>query len=297
MLYLGIVIGVLAALLIIWGAIRWRRGKATRKGREGERIVAKELSRLKKSENIVLNDLLLPTPNDKTAQIDHLLVSTHGIFVIETKSLAGRIVGYEHAQYWQQHLSQQSRQIYNPLLQNQRHVRVVRKILPDISENDFVSMIVFTEAWRLDIKADDIIEPRKFRSDRRIRRTFIPEERRRKHWWNFFGKEVRLDETQIITHLDGMCREIKRREKIIAPSALPEIARHLLQLNTQSRENQRNHTEYAKETSESIRRDIRKGICPRCGGKLVVKKVKNSEFVGCSNYPDCRFTCSIDQLH
>lgn len=296
MLYIGIILGVALALLVIWSVVRWRRGRALRKGREGERIVAKELSRLKKSENIVLNDLLLPTLNEKTAQIDHLLISTHGIFVIETKSLAGRIVGYEHAQYWQQHLSQQSRSIYNPLLQNQRHVRVVRKILPDIAEEDFVSMIVFTEAWRLDIKADDIIEPRKFRSDRRVQRTFIPEERRKKHWWSF-RKEVRLDETQIITRLDGMCREIKRREKIIAPSALPEIAKHLLALNTQSCENQRQHTEYARETSASIRRDIQKGICPRCGGKLIVKKGKQNEFVGCSNYPECRFTCSIDQLH
>lgn len=296
MLYIGIILGVAITLLIVRVIIRWRRGRGAHKGREGERIVAKELSRLKKSENIVLNDLLLPTPNDKTAQIDHLLISTHGIFVIETKSLSGRIVGYEHAQYWQQHLSQQSRSIYNPLLQNQRHVRVVRKILPDIAEEDFVSMVVFTEAWRLDIKADDIVEPRKFRSDRHIRRTFIPTERRKKHWWSF-GKEVRLDENQIVTPLDGMCREIKRREKIIASSALPEIAHHLLQLNTQSRENQRQHTEYAHETSAGIRRDIQQGICPRCGGRLIVKKGKKSEFVGCSNYPDCRFTCSIDQLH
>ena len=30
-------------------------------------------------------------------------------------------------------------------------------------------------------------------------------------------------------------------------------------------------------------------ICPKCGGKLVKRKGKYGEFIGCSNYPKCRF--------
>lgn len=33
--------------------------------------------------------------------------------------------------------------------------------------------------------------------------------------------------------------------------------------------------------------------CPKCGGKLVVRKGKYGEFVGCSNYPNCKFTKEI----
>jgi DNA topoisomerase-1 len=29
------------------------------------------------------------------------------------------------------------------------------------------------------------------------------------------------------------------------------------------------------------------GDCPKCGGKLVLRKSKHGRFVGCSNYPDC----------
>lgn len=36
--------------------------------------------------------------------------------------------------------------------------------------------------------------------------------------------------------------------------------------------------------------DIENGICPRCHSKLVVRHGKNGDFVGCSNYPKCRFT-------
>ena len=39
--------------------------------------------------------------------------------------------------------------------------------------------------------------------------------------------------------------------------------------------------------------EISYNICPRCGGKLVLRKGKNGNFYGCSNYPKCRFTKNI----
>lgn len=38
--------------------------------------------------------------------------------------------------------------------------------------------------------------------------------------------------------------------------------------------------------------DIDDGICPRCGGKLVVREGKYGTFTGCSNYPKCTFKIS-----
>lgn len=35
------------------------------------------------------------------------------------------------------------------------------------------------------------------------------------------------------------------------------------------------------------------GICPRCGGTLVLRKGKYGEFWGCSNYPKCKFIKKI----
>jgi len=34
-------------------------------------------------------------------------------------------------------------------------------------------------------------------------------------------------------------------------------------------------------------------VCPTCGGKLVMRKGKFGEFIGCSNYPKCQFTQKI----
>lgn len=35
-------------------------------------------------------------------------------------------------------------------------------------------------------------------------------------------------------------------------------------------------------------------ICPKCGGKLVKRKGKYGEFIGCSNFPNCDYTKNID---
>ena len=36
-------------------------------------------------------------------------------------------------------------------------------------------------------------------------------------------------------------------------------------------------------------RNVEHGICPRCGGNLVLRNGKYGEFFGCSNYPKCKF--------
>ncbi|MDE6632290.1 MAG: NERD domain-containing protein [Muribaculaceae bacterium] len=288
--------GLLLAALSVWAVACWRRGKAIRSGKRGERIVAKELAKLKKKEYIIINDLLLPTSNGRTSQIDHMVISTRGIFVIETKNHAGRISGGEHAQYWQQHLSSQTKTLYNPLLQNRSHLRAVRRLLPKLDAELFSTMVVFTEAWRLDIKAEDIIKERRFLPDRHIKRTLIPEERQKKRWWRPW-KEVVLDEHKVVMRIDGLLNEIKRRRRIIDRDSLHDIAEKLLASNVTDSSVRREHTEYAKRTSKDVSADISKGKCPRCGGRLIVRKSEKGEFVGCANYPKCRFTCSIDRLH
>lgn len=295
-LIIGFICGLALASMVVAIVIWWRQGKARRSGKRGEKIVAKQLSQLKKKDYIVLNDLLLPTAKGRTSQIDHVVVSTRGIFVIETKNHAGRIAGAEHAQYWQQHLSSQSRGFYNPILQNQSHLRAIRRHLPKLDAHLFSTMVVFTEAWRLDIKADEIITERTFLPDKHTSRTLIPSERKKKRWWRP-GKEVVLDEHKMVTRIDGMVEEIKRRPRILSRESIRDIAEKLNSINVTDSTLRRQHTEYAKKTSKDVSADISKGKCPRCGGQLVVRKSERGEFAGCSNYPKCRFTCAIDRLH
>ena len=296
-LIIGFVCGLAIAGLVIYTLSLWKRGKARRSGKRGEKMVAKELGRLKKKDYIVINDMMLPAANGRTSQIDHVVVSTRGIFVIETKNHAGRISGGEHAQYWHQNLSSQSRTFYNPLLQNRSHLRAIRRILPKMNGDVFSTMVVFTQAWRLDIYADDIIIERNLLPDKHIKRTLIPEMQVKKRWWKPWCRPVVLDEHKIVTRIDAMLYEIRRRPRIIDRESLRDLADKLTAANITDRSARREHTEYARRTTKDVSEDISKGKCPRCGGQLTVRKSDKGEFVGCSNFPRCRFTCSIDRLH
>ena len=46
---------------------------------------------------------------------------------------------------------------------------------------------------------------------------------------------------------------------------------------------------------QNMQQKIYDGVCPRCGGKLILRNGKNGEFYGCSNYPRCRFTMNINE--
>lgn len=99
----------------------------------------------------VLRDVTLPDPNGGYAQIDHILVSQGGIFVIETKQWAGRIDASPRAAQWLQWFPDgQVRHYQNPLHQNIRHLRVVRyalaRVLPAhlLVQEVVQGLVVFT---------------------------------------------------------------------------------------------------------------------------------------------------------
>ncbi len=67
------------------------------KGKFGEFVVAIHVKLyLKNPEYILLNNLTLPDGQGSTTQIDHVLLSPYGLFVIETKNYKGWIFGGEY---------------------------------------------------------------------------------------------------------------------------------------------------------------------------------------------------------
>lgn len=89
------VIAVTVFVLLIW----LRLTRAKRVGKFGEANIKLRLSGLPEAEYTVFNDILIPNASDTgTTQIDHVVVSPYGIFVIETKNYQGWIYGSEHAE-------------------------------------------------------------------------------------------------------------------------------------------------------------------------------------------------------
>ncbi|MBR6410316.1 MAG: NERD domain-containing protein [Clostridia bacterium] len=56
-------------------------------------------------------------------------------------------------------------------------------------------------------------------------------------------------------------------------------------LNSASKITNEEHVQNIRRTQD----ELKEGICPRCGGKLVERNGRYGKFFGCSNYPNCRF--------
>ena len=68
-------------------------------GKAGEHWVKKELNKLDKNKYHILNDVMIEE-NNTTHQIDHIVVSKYGIFVIETKQYNNYIKGNIYSKNW-----------------------------------------------------------------------------------------------------------------------------------------------------------------------------------------------------
>ena len=113
-----------------------------RVGSRGERWVAETLaSRLPQGYHVI-NNIYLPLPNGGTTQIDHVVVSRYGIFVIETKTYSGWIFGDEKSPQWMQTIYRKRSRFQNPIRQNYRHVCALSDCLC-IPKNIFKDMVVF----------------------------------------------------------------------------------------------------------------------------------------------------------
>jgi len=88
-----------------------------------------------------LHDVTLPT-HDGTTQIDHILVSPYGIFVLETKNLRGWIYGRPQDATWTQKIYRKSYRFQNPLRQNYKHVKTLEELLK-LPPTHFHSCVVF----------------------------------------------------------------------------------------------------------------------------------------------------------
>lgn len=76
-----------------------------------------------------VNNVTIPTANG-TTQIDHVIVSRYGIFVVETKNMMGWIFGDENQAEWTQSLPGGRKfRFQNPLRQNYRHTRALAEFL------------------------------------------------------------------------------------------------------------------------------------------------------------------------
>lgn len=89
----------------------------------------------------LIKNVTLPT-DDGTTQIDHIMVSVYGVFVVETKNLRGWIFGSPNQKTWTQKIYKHSNKFQNPLHQNYKHTKTIQSLLA-LEDSQLHSVIVF----------------------------------------------------------------------------------------------------------------------------------------------------------
>lgn len=234
---------VIVILLVVWKV--WL-SKPENNGKAGEKRVARKLDWLPK-EYMTLNDILLPTSYG-TTQIDHIVVSPYGIFVIETKNYKGWIFGHQDSEEWKQSLlgkitiwgwSSEQHKFRNPIRQNLAHFRAVRAILKDVGDFTIIPIVVFADSADLNITVPN--------------HTVI-------NWYNL-RSTIKAYSTPCISQ-DNLKRIV---EKLTAANITAEGSRE-------------RHISKVQKIQQDRELAIANRRCPKCGGNLVQRQGKFGSF-------------------
>ena len=240
----------LLLFLFIGGLVFLHLNQANIRGRRGERRISSRLFSLP-SEYHVFNDVYIEAQG-RSVQIDHIVVSRYGIFVIETKNYTGWIYGNDKSEFWIKNMYGNKYRFRNPLKQNYSHVKSLQALL-GVPESKFIPIIVFLNGATLKCDTTGIVI-----YSHQLRRTILD------HSVPLFSDA-----------------EVEKLITLLSSSRIVEKKRRS------------NHVHRIKGDINEREALIASGICPKCKGKLVVRRSKYGEFLGCSNYPQCNFKSSL----
>lgn len=208
-----------------------------------------------------LNNVTIPTANG-TTQIDHVIVSRYGIFVIEAKNMNGWIFGDEKSAQWMQSFSGGKFKFQNPLRQNYKHTKCLSEFL-GIEHNKFHSVVMF---WGEST----------FKTD-------MPENVLDKGYSSYIKNK-----TAVYFSDDEVGYIVEAIQTGRLPRAWSTHRQHVSSLN--GRHSKPITTEWGSESG--------KQTCPKCGSEMLKRSAKSGtnvgkEFLGCTQFPRCRGIVSI----
>lgn len=123
-----------------------RRRRAVRNGKRGESKVKRSLVKYcnKRSGAHLMHNVTLCLRDGSTTQIDHILITTQGIFVLETKHYSGWIFANPTSKVWTNVIFKAKYRFQNPIFQNYRHVKAVQNLITFIKPQHVHNIVVFS---------------------------------------------------------------------------------------------------------------------------------------------------------
>ncbi|GFZ32256.1 hypothetical protein CSC2_27820 [Clostridium zeae] len=119
----------------------------------GEKSVEVYLASLDKNKYEIINHITISLGEEIT-QVDHIVVSNFGVFVIQSENYKGKIIGEEFDETWQQRLHIKREQLQNPICENYKHIQVIQKVLKEFSKLKYIPIVTFTTNTELQVKSN-----------------------------------------------------------------------------------------------------------------------------------------------
>ena len=259
--FVFIIIVLLFIGLTVYG---WWYKSPQQKGKRGEAKISHILLQLPQDYH-VLDDVVL-RKGAGTTQIDHVVVSKYGIFVIETKNYRGEIYGDDNRKEWTQIIGTDVRfskkwwktytyikknKFYNPVKQSLGHAFAIKELIPEYAHVKIVPIVVFAgDAFLTNVKS-----------------------------------------SHHVIYKEDLLSVIYQYKTIYLSDDLVSVVLAKLQgENVREVVTNKEHVKNIRVAQKEVNATIRSGICPKCGGNLVPRKGTYGVFYGCSNYPKCKFT-------
>ncbi len=222
------------------------------------------------SEYHLIKNVTLPT-EDGTTQIDHIVVSKFGVFVIETKNYAGWIFGGTHQKMWTQKFPRSSSHFQNPLHQNFKHARTLGDVL-GLGNDAIHSLIVFI--------GDSVFKTR------------MPENVTQAGGYIRFIKS-KINPVLSAGKVAQIVGQIQSGRLKPSPKTNREHTRHVNDIVAKKTKSTRPVADIPK-----IKQGGEGDKSPKCAGALVLRTIKTGikvglMFIGCSAFPPCRFVHKV----
>lgn len=228
----------------------------------------------------VLHDIYLEY-GDLSAQIDYLVFTRKYCFIIECKNLYGNISidnngRFVRTMYFGTHKVQEG--LYSPITQNVRHMELIKKIQTD-KDNGLMKLFTASAFSSFYKSVVVLANPKTILNDKYATK-------------DIKNQVIRADQlAKYIKETNAASKELSSSDE-----EMQKWAKSYLNRN---KENDKTYLEkydkYRKQETVPVepKEDTEKKnetICPRCGGKLVKRKGKYGDFIGCENFPNCRYT-------
>ncbi len=115
------------------------------RGTKTERDLVLKLLKYGLPAETLFHDLYISKGNGKFSQIDLVAITGVGVIVFEIKKISGWIFGNGRQSQWTKVLAygKEKYRFYNPIMQNNTHIEVLRKQLNQLANVPFYSIVVF----------------------------------------------------------------------------------------------------------------------------------------------------------